>query len=69
MGMFIASYNQLSDWVTRADMRDAIEDTRDSGDDPETPAVERTHGTSEERVEAFMRGYRGKTLVSCGISA
>lgn len=67
MGIFIASYEKSSDWVTRADMRDAIEDTRDAGDDPETPLVERTHGTPDERVEAFMRGYQGKTLANCGI--
>lgn len=69
MGVFIASYNQSSDWVTRSDMRDAIEDSRDSGDDPETPVTERSHGTPEERVEAFMRGYRGKTMASCGITS
>lgn len=67
MGVFIASYNQSSDWVTSADMRDAIEDTRDAGDDSGTALAERTHGTPDERVEAFMRGYRGKTLASCGV--
>jgi predicted metalloprotease len=67
MGILVASYNASSGWVTRADMRDATEDTRDAGDDPATSFIERTHGTPEERMEAFMRGYQGRALASCGI--
>jgi uncharacterized protein len=67
MGLFANTYARSSDWVSRADFRDAIEDTRDSGDDPDTPAAERTHGTPDQRVEAFLRGYRGRSLSACGL--
>jgi predicted metalloprotease len=67
MGLFARSYAKSSDWVGRADLKDAIQDTRDSGDDPDTPARERTHGTPEQRVDAFMRGYRGKSVSACGL--
>ncbi len=67
MGVFARSYAKSSDWVSRADLRDAIEDTRESGDDPDTSASERTHGTPDERVDAFLRGYRGRSLAACGL--
>jgi predicted metalloprotease len=67
MGVFASSYAKSSDWVGRADLRDAIRDTRDSGDDPDTPRRERTHGTPDQRVEAFLRGYHGKGLTACGL--
>ena len=67
MGIFSNEYAKTSDWVGRADFRDAIRDTRESGDDPDTPTAERTHGTPEQRVEAFLRGYRAKSLAACGI--
>jgi len=67
MGVFSNVYARTSDWVGRADLKDAIEDTRESGDDPDTPMAERTHGTPDQRVEAFMRGYRAKSVAVCGI--
>jgi uncharacterized protein len=67
MGIFASSYAKSSDWVGRADLKDAIEDTRESGDDPDTPRAERTHGTPEQRVEAFLKGYHGKSMRSCGL--
>jgi predicted metalloprotease len=67
MGVFANAYEKSSDWVTRADLKDALEDTRESGDDPDTPTDERTHGTPEQRVEAFRRGYQTKSLAACGL--
>jgi len=67
MGVFARAYTKSSDWLGQADFRDAIEDTRESGDDPDTPADERTHGTPDERVEAFLRGYNGKKMEACGL--
>ena len=67
MGIFAAEYAKSSDWVTRADLRDAIEDTREAGDDPDTPTVERTHGTPDERVAAFRRGYQARSMRACGL--
>jgi predicted metalloprotease len=67
MGVFASSYAKSSDWVGRADLRDAIRDTRDAGEDPDTPTRERTHGTPDQRVEAFLRGYYGKGLTACGL--
>jgi uncharacterized protein len=67
MGIFASSYAKSSDWVSRSDLRDAIRDTRESGDDPDTPTAKRTHGMSEQRVEAFLKGYHGKSLSSCGL--
>jgi predicted metalloprotease len=67
MGIFANNYAKTSDWVTRADFRDAIADTVESGDDPDTPMSERTHGTPDQRVEAFLRGYWAKSLSACGL--
>jgi uncharacterized protein len=67
MGIFANAYGKTSDWVTRADLRDAIADTVESGDDPDTPTDERTHGTPDQRVEAFLRGYRARSMSACGL--
>lgn len=67
MGIFSSSYAKSSDWVGRADLKDAIEDTRESGEDEDTPISERTHGTAQQRVDAFMKGYHGRSLRSCGL--
>jgi predicted metalloprotease len=67
MGIFASAYAKSSDWVSRADLKDAIEDTRESGDDPDTPVAKRTHGTPEQRVAAFLQGYHGKRMSSCGL--
>lgn len=67
MGLFVGSYEKTSDWVGRSDIRDVIRDTRESGDDPDDPVDERDHGSSEERVAAFQRGYGGADVPACGI--
>jgi predicted metalloprotease len=67
MGLFVGHYEESSDWVGRGDIRDVIRDTRESGDDPEGPEEERDHGSSEERVAAFRRGYSGADVHACGI--
>lgn len=67
MGAFARAYARASEWVERADLKDAIEDTHDSGLDEDTPVSERTHGTPDQRVAAFLRGYHGDGLRSCGV--
>src|SRR6266496_1487469 len=67
MGIFSNEDARTSDWVRWADFRDAIKDARASGDDPDAPTAEHTHGTPDHRVEAFLRGYRAKSLSARGI--
>ena len=67
MGVFANAYRKSTDWVSRADLKDAIEDTHDAGDDEDTPASEMTHGTPEQRVEAYLTGFRARSLNACAV--
>lgn len=67
MGVFTRAYQRDSDWVERRDVRDAILSTTESGDDEDTPRSEMTHGTADQRLAAFFRGYRSGTVQNCGI--
>jgi len=67
MGAFARSYARANDWVERVDLEDAMDDTEESGDDPDTPMRQRTHGTPKQRLDAFLQGYRASTPRTCGI--
>jgi uncharacterized protein len=67
MGVFANVYRKSTDWVTRDDLKDAIEDTHEAGDDEDSPPSAMTHGTPEQRVEAYLRGFQANNVAACGI--
>ena len=67
MGVFANSYRRSTDWVSRSDLRDAIDDTHEAGDDEDMEPSAMTHGTPEARVEAYLVGFRARNLTACSI--
>ena len=64
-GMFVRTYGRAVDWVQKADLKDTLDLTREVGDDPRTPANEMTHGSPDQRVNAFQSGYGATGLAAC----
>ena len=67
MGVFSKAYAKTAGWVERKDLRDAIRSVRESGDDPSEPMAEDSHGTPEQRVAAFNKGYTTADTKACGV--
>lgn len=66
-GMFANAYRKATDWVSRGDLKDAIDDTHESGDDEDSEPTEMTHGTPEQRVQAYLTGFQARSLDACAI--
>jgi predicted metalloprotease len=58
---------EITGWLDPGDMSEALEITKLSGDPPGTSWNDpNAHGTSDERVDAFLRGYDGG-ISACGL--
>jgi predicted metalloprotease len=64
---FFARHARRQGWVERGDLEHMLQNSRESGDAPDTPDNERTHGTPDERAAAFMSGYAAIDAHACGL--
>ena len=58
---------EMTGWLDAGDIDEALDITNKSGDPPGTSWTEPgAHGTGDERIDAFLRGYAGN-LSACGL--